>query len=905
MTTEPGSDTASTAGTEMATAYEPGTVEQRVYEAWEQSGAFRPNRPGADPFTIIQPPPNLTGELHVGHALTTAVEDALIRWHRMRGDDSLWLPGVDHAAIAVHALVERQLRDQGISRHDIGREEFLKRVWEFVNASRSRIAEQHRRLGASADWEREAFTMDEARERAVRLTFKKLYDDGLIYRAERLINWDPVGQTAISDIEVEYEDVESAFWHVRYPILDDDGKPTDRYVVIATTRPETIPADTAVAVNPEDDRYRDLVGRQVLVPTVDRPVTVIADEAVDIEGGSGALKVTPGHDPVDFDIGERHGLEIINILNLDGTLNENAGKYAGMGRDEGRRQIVADLEAAGLLEKTEPHTHAVGHSERSGAVVEPLISLQWWVNIQPLADPAIEAVKDGSIKFVPERFERTYLHWMENIRDWCISRQIWWGHRIPVWYCDDCYHLTIATVDPTVCESCEGKNINQDADTLDTWFSSGLWPHSTLGWPDEDAEDLRRFYPTQVMETGYDIIFFWVARMIMLSLYNMDGVVPFEHVYLHGLVRAADGSKMSKSKGTAVDPLGAVDQYGADALRFALLSGTSPGNDQRLSEERLEAGRNFANKLWNASRFALGMVEEGEKIEALDAQTLSALPVADQWIVTRSNAIAQSVERLLEQFELAEALRQTRDFFWDDFADWYIEFAKIRIRQGDRRPVQVLVDVLDRTLRLLHPFMPFVTEEIWQRVKAVQVGTDAESQLITSAFPRFVEDLDQGWSEAQIDAVRDSIRAVRNIRAEKKVDAGRWIEAYVIGDGLACFSDVLEEMRGEVEQLARARPLHIVGSPSEAPSEQVVRTVLDFGQVIVPMAGLFDLEAEQERIGKQIAEAEGDVVGLEKKLSNEQFTSKAPAEVVQRERDRLETVQSRLAGLRQSLTELG
>ena len=670
--TTPETNGETNAASEMATAYEPGAVEQRIYEGWESSGAFRPSRPGAKPFTVIMPPPNLTGELHVGHALTTAVEDALIRWHRMLGDDTLWLPGVDHAAIAVNAIIERQLREEGLSRHDIGREAFLERVWTFVNTSRARIMEQHKRLGASADWEREAFTIDEARGRAVRETFKRLYDDGLIYRGERIINWDPVSQTAVSDLEVEYEEVQSAFWHVRYPVLDDAGEPTDQFVVIATTRPETIPADTAVAVNPEDERFKHLVGRQVLVPMVNRPVTVIADEAVDIEGGSGALKVTPGHDPVDFEIGERHELEIINILNLDGTLNEAAGPYAGMDRDTARERIVADLEAAGLMEKIEPYTHSVGHSERSGAIIEPLVSLQWWVNIQPLADPAIAAVTDGRIKFVPERFERTYLHWMENIRDWCISRQIWWGHRIPVWYCDDCEALTVEVTDPSVCSSCQGSNLQQDEDTLDTWFSSGLWPHSTLGWPDDDAEDLKRFYPTQVMETGYDIIFFWVARMIMLSLYNMDGVVPFEHVYLHGLVRAPDGSKMSKSSGNVVDPLGSVEQYGTDALRFALLSGTSPGNDQRISDERMEAGRNFANKLWNASRFALGMVEEGEAVPALSQSDLANLPTADRWIVSRSNVTARNVERLLGQFELAEALRQTRDFFWDDFADWYI-----------------------------------------------------------------------------------------------------------------------------------------------------------------------------------------------------------------------------------------
>jgi valyl-tRNA synthetase len=827
------------------------------------------------------------------------VEDALIRWHRMLGDDTLWLPGVDHAAIAVNAIIERQLREEGLSRHDIGREAFLERVWTFVNASRARIMEQHKRLGASADWERESFTIDEARGRAVRETFKRLYDDGLIYRGERIINWDPVSQTAVSDLEVEYEEVQSAFWHVRYLVLDGAGEPTDRYVVIATTRPETIPADTAVAVNPADERFKDLVGRQVLVPMVNRPVTVIADEAVDMEGGSGALKVTPGHDPVDFEIGERHDLEFINILNLNGTLNEAAGPYAGMNRDTARQRIVADLEAAGLMEKIEPYTHSVGHSERSGAIIEPLVSLQWWVNIQPLADPAIAAVTDGRIKFVPERFERTYLHWMENIRDWCISRQIWWGHRIPVWYCDDCEALTVAVTDPSVCSSCEGSNLQQDEDTLDTWFSSGLWPHSTLGWPDEDSEDLKRFYPTQVMETGYDIIFFWVARMIMMSLYNMDGMVPFEHVYLHGLVRAPDGSKMSKSSGNVVDPLGSIEQYGTDALRFALLSGTSPGNDQRISDERMEAGRNFANKLWNASRFALGMVEDGDDL-SLPAPGAD-VPVEDRWVLSRLNQVTGNVERLLGRFELAEALRQTRDFFWDEFADWYIEVAKVRVREGDRTPVPVLVHVMDRTLRLLHPFMPFVTEEIWSRLSTIAADPEGAEALIVARYPSADQARIDEEAERQFEAVQEFVRAIRNIRAEKKVDAGRWVEAFIVGgDATATAEGLLPAM----EQLSRARPLYVVATAGEAPSEGVVTSVLAVGQVALPMAGLFDPEVERARLGKQIAEAEHEVASLKEKLANEQFTSRAPADVVQRERDRMATMQAQLEAMCQSLAEL-
>ena len=910
MTTESTNLSAPTPGEgapgEMATTYTPGEVEQGLYAWWETNGFFKPAEqapPGADPFTIIMPPPNLTGELHVGHALTVSIEDALIRWHRMRGDDTLWMPGVDHAAIAVNALIEQELAREGLTRHDLGREEFLERVWAFVRQSRSRIAEQHRRLGASADWDREAFTMDENRELAVRTTFKHLYDDGLIFRGERLINWCIDCESAISDLEVEYEDEAGSFWHVKYPVLDDDGSETGEFVTIATTRPETIPADTGLAVNPEDDRYRHLIGKRVAVPTNNRPIPVIADEAVEIEAGSGALKVTPGHDPVDFEIGERHDLEIINIMNLDGTLNEFAEPYEGVERFEARDRIVADLEARGLIDHIEPHTHSVGHCQRSGTIVESLISEQWWVRVQSLADPAIEAVESGSIKFVPDHFKRTYLHWMENIRDWCISRQIWWGHRIPVWYCDDCEELTVAIEDPSSCEHCGGSALNQDEDTLDTWFSSGLWPHSTLGWPRETA-DLARFHPTQVMETGYDIIFFWVARMIMMGLYNMNGEIPFDTVYIHGLVRASDGQKMSKSKGNVSDPLEQVNQYGTDALRYALISGTSPGNDQRLTDDRLEAGRNFANKLWNASRFALALVEEGDDL-TLPSPGDPRIAVEDRWILSRAEGVVESANRLFERYELSEALRQTRDFFWDEFADWYIELAKVRLREGDRTPLPVLVHVLDRVLRLLHPLMPFVTEEIWQRLTAVRPdpgldGAPAQA-LIVAPYPRAAEGYFDDEAERSLEAMQDFVRAIRNIRAEKRVDAGRWVEAYIVAAGS---EDTATTLLPALEVLARARPLHVVASPADAPSDAVVTSVLVTGQVVLPMAGLFDPAAERARLDKQIGEAEKEVAGLDRKLANDQFTSRAPAAVVQRERDRLATAQGRLDGLRASLAEL-
>ena len=893
----------------MAPAYQPGDVEQRLYAWWEGRGLFKPSHPersgpeAAQPFTIIMPPPNLTGDLHLGHALVVSLQDALTRWHRMLGDDTLWLPGVDHAAIAVNAIIERELAAEGKSRHDIGREAFLERTWTFVNRSRSRIMEQHRRLGASADWEREAFTMDGPREQAVRATFKRLYDDGLIYRAERLINWCVDCESAISDIEVEYEDEAGAFWHVRYAIADAAGQPTAADIVIATTRPETIPADTAIAVNPEDVRYAHLIGGHAIVPTNGRVIPIIADATVSIEGGTGALKVTPGHDPVDFEIGVRHGLPIVSIMNADGTLNAEAGRYAGIERFAARTQIVADLEAAGRMAKIEPYTHAIGHCQRSRTIVEPLISLQWWVDAKRLAGPAIAAVNSGRIKFVPPRFERTYAHWMEHIRDWCISRQIWWGHRIPVWYCDD-GHITVAIETPTACATCGRAGVRQDEDTLDTWFSSGLWPHSTLGWP-ERTDDLRRFYPTQVMETAYDIIFFWVARMIMLSLYNMrdeaPSDIPFETIYLHGLVRASDGAKMSKSRGNVIDPLTSIDRYGTDGLRFALLSGTSPGNDQRITDDRMEAGRNLANKLWNASRFVLTLVEASDD---LTLPAAGGAPIEDRWILSRLAHVTAEVDSLLRRFELAEALRQTRDFFWDEFADWYIELAKVRIRAGDRTPLPVLVAVVDAVLRLLHPFMPYVTEEIWQRLIAVRPDPQGAEALIVARYPRpeaLAAHIDDE-AERQLVAVQDFVRGIRNIRAEKRVDAGRWVEAYIVA---ADAEATARSMQAALEQLARARPLHIVAAAAETPSEGVVTSVLSVGQVSLPMAGLFDLGAERARLAKQIEEAAGEVERTQAKLANPNFRDRAPAAVVATEDERLATARARLDGLRANLAELG
>ncbi|MBM4414707.1 MAG: valine--tRNA ligase [Chloroflexi bacterium] len=881
----------------MAPAYEPAEVEESLYAWWEAQGYFRPSGEGA-PFTIVMPPPNVTGELHLGHALTVAIEDLVVRWHRMRGDDTLWLPGVDHAAIAVQNVVDRELRREGLDRHALGREAFLERVWQWVGRTRSAISRQHRRLGASADWERELFTMDAGPQRAVRETFVRLYRDGLVYRGERLINWCVDCETALSDLEVEHADEPGSFWYVRYPLLDAREQPTGEHIVIATTRPETIPADTAVAVHPDDARYAALVGRRVRVPTGERAVSVIADAAVSMEGGSGALKVTPGHDPVDFEIGQRHGLETVTAIGFDGRLTETAGAYAGLERFAARARIVADLEARGLVERVEPYTHAVGHCQRSGTIVEPLLSEQWFVRTQPLAAPAIAAVRGGRVRFVPERFERTYFHWMESIRDWCISRQIWWGHRIPVWYCDACGALTVAVDDPSACAQCGGTALRQDEDTLDTWFSSGLWPHSTLGWPEQTAE-LQRYYPTQVMETGYDIIFFWVARMMMLSLYNMSGAVPFETVYLHGLVRAPDGSKMSKSRGNTIDPLESIAAYGTDALRYCLIASTSPGNDQRITEQRLEAGRNFANKLWNASRFVLTLVEPDDVLAVPAAGTV--LPLEDRWILSRTERVLATVEELLERFELSEAVRQLRDFFWEEFADWYIELAKVRVRGGDRSPLGVLVDVLDRVLRALHPCMPFVTEAIWQRLMLVRPDAAGAPALMVAAFPRADAARYDQAAEREYAAVQDFVRGIRNVRAEKRVEAGRWVEAYVVGGEATTAARALA---GALEALARARPLHIVERAEQAPSEGVVTAVLPVGRVVLPMAGLFDVAAERARLAKQRDEAAGEVARLEAKLGDAQFRGRAPAAVVAKEEERLGTARARMAGLDQSLAEL-
>jgi valyl-tRNA synthetase len=754
------------------------------------------------------------------------------------------------------------------------------------------------RLGVSCDWDREVFTMDDAPQVAVRTVFVRLYNDGLIYRGERITNWCPRCMTALSDLEVEHEDHDSHLWHVRYPVLDEGGHPTDEYVLIATTRPETIVADVAIAVNPSVERWKPFIGKKVLLPIIERHIPVIADEAVDPEFGTGALKITPGHDPTDFEIGERHKLPAIVAISPDGRMNAEAGPYDGMDRFETRELIVKDLERLGLLEKIVDHKHSIGHCQRCDTIVEPLISKQWFVNMAPLAKPAIEAVKDGRIAILPERFERVYMHWMENLRDWCISRQLWWGHRIPVWYCQDCSAEVAAIEDPMECPKCKGAKLEQDPDVLDTWFSSGLWPHSTLGWP-KDTEDLRYFYPTSVLETGYDILFFWVARMIMMGIYNMKDV-PFRHVYLHGIIRDEKGRKMSKSVGNVVDPLLAADKYGVDALRFTLATGGGAGNDFRLYDEKLESGRNFANKVWNAARFVVQSIgEEKVKLPAAAADR-SSWPLEDRWIVSRLLATAREANRMLEEFQINEAGRLLYEFIWNDYCDWYVEMAKVRLREGDRAPLPVLAHVLESSLRLLHPVMPFVTEAVWQHLRSAVEGLEPDS-IMVAPYP-LGEGEPDAEAEANIAVVMEVVRAIRNIRAERGVDPARFVEAYIAADGAR---SVLESARLLVETLARARPLHLVPGGAEMPSSGVASAVLAGAQVVVPLAALIDIDAERGKLSGQLKEAEAEIVRLEGKLRDGQFLSKAPEQVIAKEREKLAAAESRAEGLRGRLAELG
>ncbi len=898
--------TASTSS-RIPSAYNPAAVERRVYDDWLSNGYFTPElTPDSQPFTIIMPPPNVTGELHLGHALTAALEDILTRWHRMLGEPTLWLPGKDHAGIATQWVVERLLASEGTNRHEIGREKFVERVWEWVSTYGNTIDEQHKRLGASCDWSRLRFTLDPGPVEAVRTTFVNLFNKGLIYRHQRIINWCPRCATALSDLEVEYQDQDGRLFYIRYP-LSGDVAGGDAYITVATTRPETMLGDTAVAVHPEDGRYKHLIGKNVTLPIMGRTIPIVGDEGITPEFGSGALKVTPAHDAMDFEVGLRHNLEFINIIGFDGNMTEEAGKYQGVERFQAREDVAAELESLGLLERVDQYSNAVGTCQRCSTVVEPLISLQWFVNVghhdepETIAGKAYTAVRDGEINIVPERFTRVYLNWLENIRDWCISRQLWWGHRIPVWYCDMCGEQTTAMEDPTHCASCGSSRIHQDPDVLDTWFSSGLWPHSTLGWPAETS-DLEYFYPTAVMETGYDILFFWVARMIMMGLEN-TGNVPFRTVFLHGMVRDGAGAKMSKTRGNVLDPLELIDKYGTDALRFALTTGTAPGNDLRLTEAKLESARNFANKVWNAARFVMTSVD-GQAGMGSWSGGYRPEHREDRWIVGRLNRTIEGVTKSLESFELGEAQQQLYDFIWNDFCDWYIEMAKLRVRSGSSpSPLPTLAHVLERTLRLLHPFMPFITEEIWQNlVRLLPTEGSLSPSIMVSSYPTATEGYEDSQAEEEISLVMQTVRAVRNTRAQLRIPAGQYLEAVVEADG---FQDAIEEEAEVIRSLTRIESLSVV-SAADAGGGQPKGITLVVNPLVVrlPLEGVVDLPTETERLRKELEDCQRNLDRVSALVSKPEFLAKARPDVVETEQERLKSLQERSQRLGEILAQL-
>lgn len=879
---------------EIPKVYDPRAVEARWYKFWLDKGFFHAEvEPDKDPFCIVIPPPNVTGQLHLGHAMDTTMQDILIRWRRMQGYNTVWIPGTDHAGIATQIKVEEHLRKtEGLSRYDLGREKFLERVWQWKEKYGGQILNQLQRLGASCDWERQRFTMDEGCSRAVREVFVELYKKGLIYQGDYIINWCPRCNTALSDIEVEHEDTAGKLWYIKYPLADGSGD----YIVIATTRPETMLGDTAVAVNPADGRYQHLVGKTCILPLMEREIPIIADDYVDMEFGTGMVKITPAHDPNDFEIGQRHGLPSIIVIDGEARITGAGGKYAGMDRYAARKAVVADLEAQDLLVKVEDHQHAVGQCTRCGTVVEPLQSKQWFVKMKPLAAPAIEAVKEGKSRFIPDRFTKNYLHWMENIRDWCISRQLWWGHRIPVWYCDECGETIVAKEDPAECEKCGSTALHQDPDVLDTWFSSALWPFSTLGWPEKTPE-LEHFYPTSVLVTGFDIIYFWVARMLFMGLEFM-GEVPFPDILIHGLIRDAEGRKMSKSLGNGVDPLEVIEKYGADALRFTLVTGTSPGNDTRYQEEKVEASRNFANKIWNASRFAL-MNLEGFQPDNVAVEELE-LSLPDRWILSRFHRAVKETTRLLERYDLGEAARVLYDFIWSELCDWYIEMIKPHLYGHAGEKVKqvsqyVLWQVLEGTLRLLHPFMPFLTEEIWQHLPH-----EGES-LIVAPWPKAKTVPQDEAAEKQMEAVMDIIRAIRNVRSEKKVPPGKKIPVIIHADSRAQL--LLEETRGYIESLARLQEMTIAPAGSEKP-ERALTAIAGGVEIYLPLAGLVDIEKEIARLEKALEEAEQEIRRAEGKLANEGFVTKAPPAIVEKERQKLVALQEKKEMIEARLQEL-
>ena len=873
---------------ELPKVYEPQEVEGRIYEMWEKNGCFAGHRdPDKKPFTIVMPPPNVTGQLHMGHAMDCTLQDILIRFKRMQGYAALWVPGTDHAGIATQIKVEEELRKkEGLSRHDLGREKFLERVWDWKHQYGNRIVAQQKKMGASCDWDRSRFTMDEGLSKAVRHVFVSLYKKGLIYKGSRIVNWCPHCVTALSDAEVEYQDKPGHLWHLRYPIVGEEG----RYVIVATTRPETMLGDTGVAVNPNDERYKDLIGKKCLLPLVNREIPIVADEYVDMEFGTGCVKMTPAHDPNDFEVGLRCNLESIRVLDDHGVVNENGGKYQGLERYEARKAIVADLDALGLLEKIEDHQHNVGTCYRCGTDVEPIISAQWFVKMAPLAEEALRVVRDGETKFVPERFTKTYTNWMENVHDWCISRQLWWGHQIPAWTCSECGHITVSETDPTECEHCHSKHITQEEDVLDTWFSSALWPFSTLGWPDENSEDFKYFYPTDVLVTGYDIIFFWVARMIFSGCAH-TGKTPFHTVFIHGLVRDDKGRKMSKSLGNGIDPLEMAEKYGADALRFNLITGNSPGNDMRFYVEKCEAMRNFANKIWNASRFVM------MNLTITENKLPDTLEPEDKWILCRLGEVINEVTENMEAYELGVASAKVYDFIWSDYCDWYIELTKARLQGEDEwakvQAQQVLVYVLTETLKLLHPFMPFITEEIWQALP------HQGDFLMLQSWPK----ADPAWADVKakesMEAVMDVIRAIRARRSEMNVPPSKKAALTIITNE----ADIFASGEAHLKRLAWCSSV-TVQKEDLTDTAGMVCDITHMAKLYMPLAELVDLAKEKARLEKDLGKKQGELKGLEGKLSNPGFLNKAPEHVVAAEKDRAEKLKVLIAKIEEQLSAM-
>ncbi|NCB93286.1 MAG: valine--tRNA ligase [Clostridia bacterium] len=877
---------------ELEKTYDPKGLEDRLYQKWLDNGYFHAKvNPDKKPFTIVMPPPNVTGQLHMGHALDETMQDILIRFKRMQGYEALWQPGTDHAAIATEVKVTEKLKAEGIDKNEIGRDEFMKHAWAWKEEYGGKIINQLKKLGASADWERERFTMDEGCSKAVQEVFIKLYEKGYIYKGSRIINWCPVCETSISDAEVEHEDQDGFFWHINYPVVGEEGK----FVEIATTRPETLLGDTAVAVNPEDERYQDLIGKMLKLPLTDREIPVIADEYVDKEFGTGCVKITPAHDPNDFEVGRRHNLEEINILNDNATINSLGGKYEGMDRYEARKAMVKDLEDQGLLVKVVPHSHSVGTHDRCHTTVEPMIKPQWFVKMDEMAKAAIDTLKTGDLQFVPERFDKTYLHWLENIRDWCISRQLWWGHRIPAYYCDECGETIVSREAPEVCPKCGCKHLHQDEDTLDTWFSSALWPFSTLGWPDDTAE-MNYFYPTDVLVTGYDIIFFWVIRMVFSAL-EQTGKSPFHHVLIHGLVRDSQGRKMSKSLGNGIDPLEVIDKYGADALRLTLMTGNAPGNDMRFYWEKVEASRNFANKVWNASRFIMMNLE---KAQVPEDESQLELTAADRWILSKFNTVAKDVTDNMEKFELGIAVQKVYDFIWEEFCDWYIEMVKPRLYNDEdttkSAALWTLKTVLGEALKLLHPYMPFVTEEIYCTLNP------EEESIMISAWPEWKEEWNFEKEETEVELIKDAVRSIRGVRTEMNVPPSKKATVYVVSEDQAV-RETFETGKVFFATLASASEV-VVQETKEGIADDAVSAVIGQAVLYIPFAELVDIAKEIQRLEKEEARLEKELARVNGMLGNERFISKAPQAKIDEEKGKLEKYAQMMGQVKERLAQL-